>query len=178
MRGAGGDLWLRVAVVSRLTAWAGVCVVATVGLAAVLLLARGGRPAGGPRDRVGQAPAVVSSSSIGQAASGGSRASGVGVTASGAEAAASPVQIDPEAVDPGLAGEHRRDLSARPVFQHLPYRDREIGVGFDEVVGGGKLELLVTYLGSRAAAERDFHRLLGRYRDPGTAYVERYRRVF
>jgi hypothetical protein len=90
----------------------------------------------------------------------------------------SPVQENPEQVDPGLRREHERLLAQRPAFQHLPYRDREIGVGFDRVLASGALELLVTYLGSRASAVADMHRLLGRYGDPGTAYVERYERVF
>jgi hypothetical protein len=87
-------------------------------------------------------------------------------------------QENPEQVDPALRREHDRLLVERPVFQHLPYRDRAIGVGFDRVLPGGALELLVTYVGSRARAVEDLHRLLARYRDPGTAYVERYERVF
>jgi hypothetical protein len=94
------------------------------------------------------------------------------------ESATAAVQVDPEAVDPGLRREHDRLLAERPAFQHLPYRDREIGVDFDRVTGDGRLELLVTYLGSRAGAVRDLDRLLSRYRDPGTAYVERYEPVF
>jgi hypothetical protein len=89
-----------------------------------------------------------------------------------------PVQADAERLDPRLRREHRRLLDERPVFQHLPFRDREIGVGFDRVTSDGRLELLVTYLGSRARAEGDFRRLIARYGDPGTAYVERYQRVF
>jgi hypothetical protein len=89
-----------------------------------------------------------------------------------------PVQIDPETLDPALRREHERLLVERPLFQHLPYRDTEIGVDFDRVVGGGRLELLVTYLGSRDGAVRDVRRLLARYGDPGTGYVERYERVF
>jgi hypothetical protein len=87
-------------------------------------------------------------------------------------------QENPEQVDPALRREHDRLLAARPAFQHLPYRDHAIGVGFDRVLPGGALELLVTYLGSRARAVGDLHRLLARYGDPGTAYVERYQRVF
>ncbi len=69
-------------------------------------------------------------------------------------------------------------LADRPLLQRLPYRDREIGVGLDRVLGDGRLELLVTYLGNRARAVGDLRRLLARYGDPGTAYVERYERVF
>ena len=79
------------------------------------------------------------------------------------------VQADPERLDPALAREHRRLLGERPVLQHLPYRDRRIGVNLDRVLGGGRIELLVTYLGSRARAVGDLRRLLGRYGDPGTA---------
>lgn len=89
-----------------------------------------------------------------------------------------PIQADPELADPALARDHELLLRRRPVFQHLPYRDREIGVDFDRVVSGGRLELLVTYLGARADAVRDLRRLLARYGDPGTAYVERYEEVF
>ncbi|HEX3874887.1 MAG TPA: hypothetical protein VHW26_12120 [Solirubrobacteraceae bacterium] len=95
-----------------------------------------------------------------------------------AAAPAGPIQVNPEALDPSLRREHDRLLEDRPVFQHLPYRDRRIGVDFDRVAAGGRLELLVTYVGSRAAAVRDLGRLLARYADPGTAYVERYERVF
>jgi hypothetical protein len=88
------------------------------------------------------------------------------------------VQEDPDALDPALRREHDRLLDDRPAFQHLPYRDTKIGVDFDRVASGGRLELLVTYLGSRARAVRDLRRFLDRYGDRGTAYVERYERVF
>jgi hypothetical protein len=91
---------------------------------------------------------------------------------------AGPVQENPEQVDPALRREHDRLLAQRPAFQHLPYRDHVIGVGLDRVLPSGRLELLVTYLGSRARAVDDLRRWLARCRDPGTAYVERYQRVF
>jgi hypothetical protein len=93
-------------------------------------------------------------------------------------ARAGPVQENPEQVDPALRREHDRLLAQRPAFQHLPYRDHVIGVGLDRVLPDGRLELLVTYLGSRARAVDDLRRWLARCRDPGTAYVERYQRVF
>lgn len=92
--------------------------------------------------------------------------------------AAVVVQENVETFDPTLRRAHDRLLRERPLFQHLPYRDVEIGVGFDRVAADGRLELLVTYLGARSRAVRDLRGLLARYGDPGTAYVERYQRVF
>jgi hypothetical protein len=86
--------------------------------------------------------------------------------------------VDPEAHNPRLRSEHRRFLQARPLEQHLPYRDREIGVELADVTKTGKLVLLVTYLHSATAAREDMQALLARYHDPATAYVIRYRPVF
>jgi hypothetical protein len=86
--------------------------------------------------------------------------------------------VDPEAHNPRLRGEHRRFLAARPLEQHLPYRDREIGVQLVDVTKTGKLVLLVTYLHSRTAAREDMQALLARYHDPATEYAIRYRPVF
>ncbi|HEY5197381.1 MAG TPA: hypothetical protein VIJ51_10190 [Solirubrobacteraceae bacterium] len=137
-------------------------------------------PSGGRRDPGGRSTPAGSSVPAPQATIDRTDAPPAGIEspAPRVKAPAVPVQADPEAVDPGLRREHDRLLRDRPAFQHLPYRDTEIGVDFDRVVGGGRLELLVTYLGSRARAARDVHRLLARYGDPGTAYVERYQRVF
>jgi len=138
-------------------------------------------PAAEPRPAaLGVAPAGVEAAAAGASGVVG-QAPAVGVVRAPAVAAAggsTPVQVDPELLDPGLRREHDRLLRERPLFQHLPYRDTEIGVDFDRVVAGGRLELLVTYLGSRARAVGDVRRLLARYGDPGTAYVERYEKVF
>ena len=152
-------------------------------------LVRAARPAGRP---VGGCPRSSADRSwpggtlrgwgcaaAGEAAGGGEAAAGGECSAGvGSAAATTPVQADPERLDPSAGSGASRALGARPVFQHLPYRDRGIGVDFDRVLGDGRLELLVTYLGSRARAVGDLRRLLGRYGDPGTAYVERYQRVF
>lgn len=88
------------------------------------------------------------------------------------------VNIDPEAHDPKLRAEHRDFLASRPLEQHLPYRDREIGVELVNVTATGKPVLLVTYIRSQASAQQDIDNVMARYRDPGTAYVIHYRRVF
>lgn len=86
--------------------------------------------------------------------------------------------IDPEVRNPALRAAHRRLLAIRPLEQHLPYRDHEIGADLVNVTATGKLVVLVTYLHSQAAAERDLRRLMNHYRDPGRAYVVRYQPVF
>jgi hypothetical protein len=100
------------------------------------------------------------------------------VTHSSEEPAGGSRNVDPEAHDPKLRSEHRRFLRARPLEQHLPYRDREIGVNIVDVTKNGKLILLVTYLHSQASARADMQGLLARYHDPATEYVINYRPVF
>jgi hypothetical protein len=88
------------------------------------------------------------------------------------------LNIDPEAHDPKLRAEHHRLLRSRPLEQHLPYRDREIGADLVNVTTGGKLVLLITYIHSQAAARADIERLMAHYHDSGGAYVIRYEQVF
>ncbi|HWH09500.1 MAG TPA: collagen-like protein [Solirubrobacteraceae bacterium] len=133
----------------------------------------------GESDQPGQPGEAADSGQSGQPGAGQAAPEPAGAeVVSGSAGSAATRQENPETADPGLRREHERLLRQRPVFQHLPYRDREIGVDFDRVLIGGRLELLVTYLGSRAGAVADVHRLLSRYGDPGTAYVMRYERVF
>lgn len=147
-------------------------------ITAILLLVVGANRSGGSRAAAGRggpaspAPGVTR---LRSAASRVARREPPGLARSGPPA---PVQENPEALDPVLRRAHERLLRDRPVFQRLPYRDAEIGVAFDRVAADGRLELLVTYLGARSRAIRDFQRLLTRYGDSGAAYVERYTRVF
>jgi hypothetical protein len=106
------------------------------------------------------------------------RTPGTTVTHSIEERAGGSRNVDPEAHDPKLRSEHRRFLRARPLEQHLPYRDREIGVNIVDVTKNGKPILLVTYLHSQASARADMQTLLARYHDPATEYVIHYRPVF
>ncbi|HEY7892948.1 MAG TPA: hypothetical protein VIC05_12135 [Solirubrobacteraceae bacterium] len=88
------------------------------------------------------------------------------------------LNLDPERLDSALRLEHERFLRSRPLEQHLPYRDHEIGVDIVGLARSGKPVLLVTYLHSRASAQLHFQRLLARYRDPGHIYAVRYQPVF
>lgn len=88
------------------------------------------------------------------------------------------VNIDPEATDPVLRAEHQKFLESRPLEQHLPYRDHEIGADVMNITPSGKLVVLVTYIHSQQAAQRDIDGLMARYHDPGTGYVIRYQPVF
>jgi hypothetical protein len=94
------------------------------------------------------------------------------------QAASALRNIDPEKLDPALRREHRELLRSRPLEQHLPYRDREIGVTLVNSTSGGQLVLLVSYLHSQGTARKDVRRLMASYHDPGGEYLIRYRPVF
>jgi hypothetical protein len=89
-----------------------------------------------------------------------------------------PSSLEPDTTVKGLRARHQQILRERPVFQHLPFRDHEIGVDIFDVSAQGKLILRVTYLNSLRAAKRHLSALMARYHDPGSEYEVRYQPVF
>jgi hypothetical protein len=84
---------------------------------------------------------------------------------------------DPQDGDAGLAARLRDPLERRPAFQGLPFRGDGIAINFVGADRRGRVELVLTHSGSRAAARRAYRGFLAYWRDDGRGYAVTYRRA-
>jgi hypothetical protein len=169
MRGAGADIRLRRATVNRALASSGQ---AATGFAIGLLLALAFLHSTARTDRnrssAPRAPAILEPP-LNPGRRGDPPPSG-SVRRSRRE----PLNVDVDAHVRALLAEHTRLLTTQPLLQHLPYRDRRLGIALAGATGWGEPVLLVAYRGSAGDARRDLRALLARVHDRGSEYALRY----
>ena len=130
-----------------------------------------------PGTQPGAAPAVLAGRVTGGPPGPGPAGSPASSSAAPSKAEINATQ-DPERRSPTLARRIARAISAAPLYQHLPFRDHEIGADVVARRPDGRLELLVIYVHDAATARAHLRRLLRRYHDPGSAYDVALRPVF
>ncbi len=130
-----------------------------------------------PGTQPGAAPAVLPGRVTGGPPGAGPAGSPASSSAAPSKAEINATQ-DPERRSPTLARRIARAISVAPLYQHLPFRDHEIGADVAARRPDGRLELLVIYVHDAATARAHLRRLLRRYHDPGSAYDVALRPVF
>ena len=79
------------------------------------------------------------------------------------------LNVNPFRADRSVAARAHALLAGEPLLQLLPYSDASIGVSLLGAARGGKPILLLTYRGSRVAAEADLARLRARLHEASGA---------
>lgn len=89
---------------------------------------------------------------------------------------AQPVSPEPFDNDPEARAEAERELRERPALQHLPFRSRGVRADIDDVVGDGRVVIVIRHSSSKAKARQAWRAFLRRHKDSGRGYVVIYRR--